>query len=106
MGVASLVLGILSILICWIPCVNYLAFVPAVIGVILGIVDTVKKSKSGEKKGMAIAGLILSAVAVVIIFLWTVIFGAAVSTVDGNELNSVFENISRSINESYTTYNY
>ena len=102
MGVASLVLGILSVLICWIPCVNYLAFIPAVIGVILGIVDTVKKSKSGESKGMSIAGLILSAIAVVIIFLWTVIFGAAASTVNEDSL----ENLARSLNASYSTYYY
>lgn len=102
MGVASLVLGILSVLICWIPCVNYLAFIPAIIGVILGIVDTVKKSKSGESKGMAIAGLILSAIAVVIIFFWTVIFGAAASTVNEDSL----ENLARSLNASYSTYYY
>ena len=103
MGIASLVLGILSLLICWIPCVNYFAFVPAVVGLILGIVDTVQKSKKGENKGMSIAGIILTAIAIVVIFLWTVVFGAAAASVN----ESTWENVAKSINASYTTtYNY
>ena len=65
MGVASLVLGIVSFVFGFIPCVNYIATVPAIIGLILGIVDAVKKSKAQEPKGMAIAGIILSALALV-----------------------------------------
>lgn len=34
--------------------------VPALVGLILGIVDAVKKGKTGEKKGIAIAGIVLN----------------------------------------------
>ena len=102
MGIASLVLGILSLLICWIPCVNYFAFIPAIVGLILGIVDTVQKSKKGENKGMSIAGIILTAIALVVIFLWTVVFGAAAANVNEADV----ENFVRSINETYANYNY
>ena len=101
MGIASLILGILSLLICWIPCVNYFAFIPAIIGVILGIVDIVKKNKSGDKKGLAIAGLVLSIIAVVVICIWTFVIGAAASSVDANSL----ENSAESLN-SVNYYNY
>lgn len=70
MGVASLVLGIISLLTSWIPFVCFLAFILAVIGLILGIVDSVKKSKANDrKKGISIAGLIISAIAIPIIII-------------------------------------
>lgn len=77
MGVASLVLGIVSIVLGFIPFCGAIAFIPAVIGLILGIVDAVKKSKSQEPKGMAIAGIILSAIAIVIIGWWVFVVAAA-----------------------------
>ncbi len=68
MGVASLILGIISIVIGWIPFVCFFALILATIGLILGIVDTVKKNKTGDKKrGISIAGLIISAIAIPII---------------------------------------
>lgn len=68
MGIASLVLGIISLIAGWIPFICFIAFVLAIIGLILGIVDTVKKNKTGDKKrGISIAGLIISAVAIPII---------------------------------------
>ena len=70
MGVASLVLGIISLLTSWIPFVCFFAFILAVIGLILGIVDSVKKSKANDrKKGISIAGLIISAIAIPIIII-------------------------------------
>lgn len=86
MGIASLILGILSIIIGFIPLCGAIAFVPAIIGLILGIVDTVAKSKKGEKKGMSITGIVLSAIAIVIISLWIFVFGVAASQVDLNEV--------------------
>lgn len=67
MGVAALVLGIVSIIISFIPFCNLIALVPAIVGLILGIVEVVKKGKANEPKGMGIAGTILSAISVVII---------------------------------------
>lgn len=58
MGIAALILGIISIIIGFIPLCGAVAFVPAIIGLILGIVDASKKSKTGEKKGVSIAGIV------------------------------------------------
>lgn len=63
MGVASLVLGILGLLLSCIPCFSQLL---AFLGLIFGIVGAAKKSKEGESKGCAIAGLVLSAVTLVL----------------------------------------
>ena len=77
MGVALLVLGIISLVTCWIPFICFIAFILAIVGLILGIVDTIKKGKvPGAKKGISIAGLIISAVAIpIIIFSSLISFG-------------------------------
>lgn len=106
MGIAALILGILSMIIGFIPLCGSIALIPAIIGLILGIVDTVLKSKKGEKKGVSIAGLVLSAIAIVVIIFWVFIFGVAASNVDVNELDQAAENYLTSLNEYYTTYNY
>lgn len=74
MGIAALILGIIAIVIGWIPFVCFIAFMFAIIGLILGIVDTIHKSKIGDnKKAISIAGLIVSAVAIPIIIFSTFI---------------------------------
>ena len=91
MGVASLVLGIISIIIGFIPFCGAIALLPAIIGLILGIVDVVKKSKSGESKGMSIAGIVLSAIAIVVIIFWEFVVAAGATT-DSQVLNAVYDN--------------
>ena len=107
MGVAALILGIVSIIVGIIPFCGAVAFVPAVIGLILGIVDTVQKNKNGEKKGMSIAGIVLNALAVLFIAFWIFVFGAAIANADPNNVNAILNEVSSSLkNEYYTTYNY
>lgn len=96
MGVAALVLGIISIIIGFIPFCGAIAFVPAIIGLILGIVDIVKKSKSKEPKGIAIAGTVLSTIAVVVIGFWIFVVGVATHEIVKNP-----EQFLEQLNEEY-----
>lgn len=66
MGIASLVLGIVAVVFCWIPCVNFLCWILAPVGLALGIVAIVKANKTGKGKGLAIAGTICSGIALAI----------------------------------------
>lgn len=59
LGIASMVLGILAVVGCWIPYLNILSFVLGFIALILGIVALCKKSKPA----MPIVGLVLSIIA-------------------------------------------
>ena len=70
MGVASLVLGIISIIVGFVPFCGIIALFPAVLGFILGLVDTVLKSKRKEPRGISIAGLIVSIIAVIVILVY------------------------------------
>lgn len=80
MGIASMVIGIVSAVLGFVPFCNYFAFIPAVVGLVLGIVDVVMKSKKQLPKGQAIAGVVLNSSAIVLIFIWTVLIATASTT--------------------------
>lgn len=101
MGVASLVLGIISLIIGFIPFCGMIAFVPAIIGLILGIVEIVKKSKEKASKGMGIAGTILSAISIVVMIFWFFVVGIAFSTVDYTDIEDLQNQIE---NNYYDTF--
>lgn len=79
MAVAGLVLGIMAIVISFIPCIGLLAIMPAILGIIFSVVGLSQAKKTGQGKGMAIAGLVLSllAIAWIPIFILLIMGGAA-----------------------------
>jgi len=98
MGVAALVLGIISFIIALIPLCGMVAFVPAIIGLVLGIVHISKKNKEGEGenkgkgKGIGIAGVVLNALALIFIIFYTIIIGAALPSL-AEEVGEALNNI-------------
>lgn len=66
-AIAGMVLGIISLVCC---CSGYIALVLGIVGLILSIVSLVQKRPG---KGMAIAGIICSAIAIVLIVVLTAI---------------------------------
>lgn len=68
MYIASLVLGIISLLLCWFPIIG---FIISIIALVISIIAMVKKKPEG--KGMGIAGIILSILAVVFSLIITLI---------------------------------
>lgn len=77
-GITSMVTGILSLVLCWIPLINFSLAVVAVIFGILGI-------KKPASKGMAIAGLATGGLGLLISLIlgltWlAILIGAAAST--------------------------
>lgn len=92
MGIASLILGIISLIIGFIPLCGTIALLPAIIGVILGIIDIAKKNKTGENKNQSIAGLIMSAIAVVVIIFWIVVASGVEVETNSNFTNEYLEN--------------
>lgn len=63
MYVASLILGLLSFILCWIPGIGTIL---SIVALIISIVALCKKEDQKSEKGMSIAGLILSCVSIVI----------------------------------------
>lgn len=99
MGIAAMVLGIVAVVLGVIPFCGFVAFLPAVVGLILGIVDTVLKHKKEEPKGMSIAGIVLSGVALKIIIIWLFVVGAAASDV-AEGFDEAFEEFEAELEEA------
>ncbi len=76
MGLAAMIIGIVAVVLGFIPFCGYFALRPAIIGFILGILDVKKKSAAQQPKGKGMAGIVLNAVALIVILLWTLIFAA------------------------------
>jgi len=100
MGLAAMIIGIIAVVLGFIPFCGYFALLPAIVGLILGIVDVKQKSKAKQPKGKGMAGIVLNAVAIIVILLWTLVFavGGAV-TIPGVIEDFNVPPIERSINE-------
>ena len=79
LAVASLVLGILSILFVWIPFIGLVSWILAPIGRVLGLVALNKPFG----RGMAIAGSICSGIGLLGCIGWVVLIGAAAAAGSG-----------------------
>ena len=80
MGIASLVLGIVSVLLFWLL---GLFIIAAVIGLILGIISLVRASKARAGKGFGIAGVILNGIGLLVngaMLVFSLILGASMFT--------------------------
>ncbi len=77
LAVASLVLGVFAICTVWIPFVGLIAWILAPLGLILGLVAL--KRPAGPGRGVAIAGIVCSAIGLLGCIGWVVLIGAAAS---------------------------
>jgi len=63
MAVAGLVLGILAVVLCFIPFLNWIL---ALLGIIFGAVGNGKANRGAKGKGLAMAGLILGIIGAIL----------------------------------------
>jgi hypothetical protein len=89
LGLAALIVGIVAMLFAIIPFLSFIAWLPALTAIGLGIAGVVKK---GRKRGQALTGLILGVVAIIVGII------VSVASVAG-----VASNISQSIEKSIET---
>ena len=76
LGTAAMVLGIIALVLSFIPLLGLLSWVLAPLAVIFGIIAVLKPD---QPHGTAIAGIATGGVALVICLLWGLVFGAALS---------------------------
>lgn len=78
MAVTAMVLGIIAIVLSFIPVLGLISFLLGPLAVIFGIIALVQK----RGKGQAIAGIITGAVGLIIVLIGTLLFGAAILSLD------------------------
>ncbi|SDO72346.1 DUF4190 domain-containing protein [Geodermatophilus sp. DSM 45219] len=83
LAIASMVLGIIALLLSWIPIVNYLAAVLAVVALGLGIPALLRARRGvAGGRGLAITGLVTSVVALVLVVVTQLLFSAVIDEVE------------------------
>ena len=80
MGTASLVIGIIAIIFGFIPVCNYFLLLPALLGLVLGIIDIRIKVKQNKPKSESICGVVLNGLAIFVIAAWTVVIALIISS--------------------------
>ncbi len=60
LGIAALVVGVIVVMTCYIPIINIFALAMAIAGIGLGIGSLQRSKRSGQPRGLAVAGLVLS----------------------------------------------
>lgn len=75
LAIASLVVGIIALVLSWIPLIGFISWLLAPAGLIMGFIAL----GNPVSKGVAVGGLITSALALLICILWVVGLGAAMS---------------------------
>lgn len=96
MGAAALVLGILTILVSFIPCVGVAAIFLGVLAIIFGIISYMTAKKGNASTGMPIAGLILGIVGTIFASMWILFFVVAANAdplPDENEIGTMLDSI-------------
>ena len=86
MDIASLVIGIVAVIIGFIPCVQIFVFLPALVGLILGIVSFLRKRQVEEPAGIALAGILLNAIPLVIMTVLAIFVGFSADAAHINDM--------------------
>ena len=107
MEVASLVLGIIAIVISFIPFIGMFAYVPAIVGIILGIVSlATMKSRGKNNKAMPIVGIVTSGLsmilAIVLIFVFAFVGSVSKNIITNGIRNEIFDDY----DDYYDDYDY
>ncbi|MCC9041633.1 DUF4190 domain-containing protein [Myroides sp. M-43] len=102
LGIISLVFAIIALIVSFIPCFGYFAIFIALIPIIASIIVLVQAKKTGEPKGLAIAGLAIGGVALLIGIFWGTLLGGIGSQIQKDlRENQDRYNINDTVEEPY-----
>jgi len=85
LGLASLIIGILALVGSVIPFVNYVSGFLAFVGLVLGVIALFLK---GRKRGTAIAGTVLNAIALILSIILAIVYTAGFATGVSNAIET------------------
>lgn len=91
LSIAGMVLGIISLLISFVPCIGTMALIPAIIGLILSILGYKKDKEILAPTTMGLAGIILCSLAIVLSGLQSIALGSMGNSV-ANEMKVDVDN--------------
>jgi len=106
MGIAALVIGIITFVLAVIPCVGLIAIIPGIISIILAAVGLSQASRNNSPRGVLVAGLIIAIIASLISLSQVFVVGKIASKADKwpneiqNIINDVQDNVIKDIEDA------
>lgn len=104
LGVASLILGIISFVVAFIPCIGILAFFTSITAIILGAIGLSQASRDGSPRGMMLGGLIVGIIAIFVTITQVVILAGLSSKADfiGKKVEDIVKDIEKDIKADFS----
>jgi hypothetical protein len=106
LGIAALVIGIITFVLAVIPCVGLIAIIPGIISIILASVGLSQASRNNSPRGVLVAGLIIAIIASLISLSQVFVVGKIASKADKwpneiqNIINDVQDNVIKDIEDA------
>ncbi|MFA5648856.1 MAG: hypothetical protein WC951_11180 [Bacteroidales bacterium] len=86
-GIIGIVMGIISLIAAFIPCVGIVAFVPGGIAIVFSIISIVQANRGNGAKTLGIVSLVISSIAIVIAAAWLMLF-SGITTIANKAINN------------------
>ncbi len=106
LGIAALIVAIITFVLAVIPCVGLIAIIPGIIAIILASVGLSQAARSNSPRGVLIAGLIIGIIAVLISFSQIFVAGKIASNAGRwptdiqNVIDDVQDNVMKNIEDA------
>lgn len=75
LGIAALVLGVITLVVAFIPCIGTAALIPGIVAIVLSIVALNQANQENSAKGLVIAALVIAIVGTTVATLWSFYLG-------------------------------
>ncbi len=109
LGVAALIMGIISFVVAFIPCVGLLAMFTAIIAIVLGAIGLSQASRDNSPKGLMFGGLIVGVIALFISIAVQIVVVAGLSSRAGfieEKIEEIVDEIGEGIKDEFKDGNF
>ena len=109
LGIAALILGIISFVVAFIPCVGIFAIITAGIAIILGILGISQASRANSPhKGLSIGGLVVGIIALMVAIIQIVVIVGISENAGGigNKIEDIIGDIEKDVLDEFDKGNF
>ena len=106
LGVAAIIMAIVTFVIAVIPCIGLIAIIPGIISVVLGAVCLSQSSNNQSARKLSVASLIIGIIACLISISQIFIVGAIIRRLETGELQNVIKEVKSEIWKNFENENF
>ncbi|HEX7658394.1 MAG TPA: DUF4190 domain-containing protein [Pseudonocardiaceae bacterium] len=88
-GTAGFIVGLIGLVLAFIPVIGVVAWPLVIIGLVLSAIGLIRSARVHSRRGLSIAGVIVSVIGLIICIVWATAFGSAVQQVQNDKLAPV-----------------